>query len=183
MKRLLIEIGAGVVAIVLIIILICTTCKLRKEKARLSNNYEAIITDKAQQQELTIRELKKYYSDEIDKLKAQGVKPNQIQHLVEIEYNVIDTTIYHDSLIKIYDTIRHDYVSYFSIQAQCNQIDGNIVNDTITITKIASNDSLLLALYQTKKCIVPKYRRYRAICLSACKGDTLSIINNIKIVK
>lgn len=181
MKKLIIEICAGALLIIAIIILVFICVNLSKEKQRAKNNYEAILEDRAQQQELTLKELKQFYSEELDKLKQLGVKPSSVEHLVEISYNVIDTLVYRDTLIKVYDTVLMSDVFKFEVETNCNLISGYIQDDTINIDKIISQDSLLVALYQSKRCLFPKYRRYRAIVYSSCKGDTLQVVNNIKV--
>lgn len=183
MKKLIIKICVYAAFAILIIVLIWLLVKMSKDNARLASNYESIMRDNAQQQELTVKELKKYYSEELEKLKEYGVKPSDINNLVQVHYNVIDTTIYRDTMVTIYDTVNRYNLSRFEVEANCTTVSGTVIGDTITIDKIASHDSIMVVLYQTKKCMVPKYRRYRALVYSSCKQDTLQVINNIKIQK
>ena len=56
-----------------------------------------------------------------------------------------------------------------------------IVGDTLEIASVDNYDNILVALYREKrKCLFEK-QRARAIAISACTGDTLSVMRNIKI--
>jgi len=69
------------------------------------------------------------------------------------------------------------------INGECYSISGQIVGDTLEVWRHQSNDELLVSLYKEKrKCLFAK-RRVKAIAISACKGDTLAILRNLKIVK
>lgn len=184
MKKVIIEIALGVVAVALIIILIITTTRQRKEIQRVKDNLEIQLReDFSKEQEITKQELKKYYEGVLDSLKkVAGVKPKQIEHIVQVRYNYIDSTVYKDSMVTVYDTIRHIGVKQFQITSQCNYVEGKVIGDSIFIDKLEYNDNITMVLYKEKrKCFARK--SYRACAISSCKNDTIAVSNNLRVVK
>lgn len=184
MKKVIIEIALGVVAVALIIILIITTTRQRKEIQRVKDNLEIQLReDFSKEQEITKAELKKYYEGVLDSVKkVAGVKPKQIEHIVQVRYNYIDSTVYKDSMVTVYDTIRNVGVKQFSITSQCNYVEGKVIGDSIFIDKLEYNDNITMVLYKEKrrKCL---RKTYRACAISSCKNDTIAVSNNLHVVK
>ena len=185
MKKLLIEIVLGVVTVALIIILIIVTTRQRKEIQRVKNNLEIQLReDFSKEQEITKQELKKYYEGLLDSIKdVAGVKPKQIEHIVQVHYNYIDSTVYVDSMIYIYDTIHNIGIHEFAFATMCNYIEGKVIGDSITLTKLEYTDDISIVLYREKKKCLFKPKSYRACAISSCRNDTIAISNNLHVVK
>lgn len=166
---------AVLIEIVIISILIGT---MRNNKIA-KINYEALKKDNALQQELTRSELKKYYENELNTLKDLGVKNRQVERIVETSYNYVDSTIYHDSLIFVFDTIVESPLARFEIDAKCNTISGYVVDNILTVDNIENHDTLLMCLYKQKKKCIFERRKYRALVYSGCTGDTMQVFTNI----
>lgn len=184
MKKSLIKFGSIVIIILLIISLVITTIYRKREIQRVKNNLEIQLRkDFSRQQEITKKELKMYYEGLLDSVKnLTGVKPKQIEHIVQIKYNYVDSTVYTDSLIYIYDTIRNIETRRFGFATKCNYIEGNVIKDSITITRIEYTDDISIVLYKEKRrCFKP--RTYRACAISSCRNDTISVSNNLHITK
>jgi flagellar basal body-associated protein FliL len=177
-----------VVVVVLMVaaIVIMAICLKRQgaEKRRLKENYDIELSkDHSQQQTVDVQELKDYFSKEVATLKEHGIKPRDVENIIEVTYYVRDTTIYRDTLVYIYDTIRNAHRACFCVETDCFNIDGQIVGDTLEIRDIKSYDDILVALYKEKpKCLFGK-RRVKAIAISGCTGDTLAIKRNLIIEK
>jgi hypothetical protein len=182
MKGMLIKLLLLVVMVAAIVALILVTVWQSKEIARLRENFITEVNgERDVQQTITKDELKKLFSEEVEKLKEYGIKPRQVENVINVEYHYIDTLRYRDTLVWVYDTSKKSICTPFSVSAECYTIDGEIVGDTLEITRHTSNDEILVSLYKEKrKCIFSK-RRVKAIAISACKGDTLSVIRNLKI--
>jgi hypothetical protein len=153
-----------------------------KDLRRVRENYGAEVTgDRSRQQTIDVRDLKEYFSREVAALKEQGIPARNVEHIVEIEYRWRDTTRWRDTLIYIYDTIRDARRADFCVSAGCYDIDGQIVGDTLEIASVTAYDEIIIALYREKrKCLFEK-QRVRAVAISSCTGDTLSIKRNIRI--
>lgn len=153
-----------------------------KEKNRLKENFEIEIkNERERQQTISKKELKEYYSDDIENLKEYGVKTRQIENIVNIRYNIIDTLIYKDTLVYHYDTIKKTNIASFEVESKCNIIRGSIFENNIEINEIYNNDTLLISLYKEKKKCLFKKRGIKAIAISSCNNDTLTILRNLKI--
>lgn len=184
MKRLIIEIAAIIIMAAIIFTSIKTCSSYKEESERVKNNYESILKDNALQQELTVKELKKYYSEEIEKLKELGISSSNVTNLVKVRYKYIDSVLYRTEIL--YDTVKIKDTSYrtgnFDVEAKCQRIKGRISSDSLYIDEINYNDSLSVILYQTTRCLFKK-KKFRAIIYSSCLNDTVQVIHNIKIEK
>jgi len=136
---------------------------------------------------LTKKEFKTYYRDFAAPLKNYGVKPGQIENIVKVSYRYKDTLIpeyvlkYRDTLIEVFDTVFFTGISNFEVESKCNTVKGVIIGDTLLIESIETTDKLLISLYKEKRKCVFKKRKIKAIAISECKGDTLTVLNNLKI--
>lgn len=179
---------AKIAAVVLMIaaIVIMAICLKRQgdEKRRLKENFDIEVKKElSKQQKISVGELKEYFHKEVETLKEFGIKPKDVEQIVEISYYRHDTTVYRDTLIYIYDTIRSAKTADFCVETDCFNIDGQIIGDTLEIHDIKSYDEILIALYkEKKKCLFDK-RRVKAIAISGCSGDTLAIKRNLLIEK
>ena len=174
-----------IIAVLLLAVGILTAVliSVSKEKNRISENFKVEVTGQMSElQTLTKQELKKYHSDITSELKKFGIKAGQVTNIVNVKYNYRDTLIKKDTLIYVYDTISNISIADFHINDNCVSISGCVQNSNIYVTDYSHNDSLLIALYKKRKCIFKK-PIYRAIAISSCSGDTLQILNNIKIQK
>lgn len=179
---------AKIAAVVLMVaaIVIMAVCLKRQgaEKRRLKENYDIELSkDRSRQQTVDVQELKDYFSKEVATLKEHGIRPKDVQNIVEVTYYVHDTTIYRDTLVYIYDTVRNAHKADFCVETNCYNIDGQIIGDTLEIYGITAQDELLISLYKEKaKCLFGK-RRVKAIAISKCTGDTMTIKRNLLVGK
>jgi hypothetical protein len=184
MKTKLILIAISAILAALLSIMVSLYSKEKKESQRQGNNYRIELKQKLdEQQEITKIELKKYYEEEIQILKEQRIKPEQIQNIIKIKYNFIDTTVVKDTLIYVYDTITNHLSAPFTVKNKCTVIKGKVDNNNVYVTETISTDSILISLYREKKNCLFERRKIKAIAISSCKNDTLTILRNLKIIK
>lgn len=181
---LIAKIASVVLMVAAIVIMAICLKKQGDEKNRLKENFDIEVKKEvSKQQKITVGELKEYFHKEVETLKEYGIKPKDVEQIVEISYFYHDTTVYRDTLIYIYDTIRSAKTADFCVETDCFNIDGQIIGDTLEIRDIKSYDEILIALYkEKKKCLFDK-RRVKAIAISGCTGDTLAIKRNLLIEK
>lgn len=179
---LVIKIAVAVAMAAAIVVLSVCLKRQGDEKRRIKENYEAEVRrDLARQQTVDVRELKEYFAKEVEILKANGIKPRNVENIIEVSYILKDSTRYRDTLVYVYDTIRNARKADFCVVADCYSIDGRITDDTLEIYGLTAYDDILVALYREKrKCLFEK-QRVKAIAISACSGDTLAILRNLKI--
>lgn len=182
MKRIFAETIAFVILAAAVVVLSVCLYKSVKNSSRLKSDFETELKkDYAVQQEITRKELKKYFADEVSKLKEFGVKPGQVENIVNVEYRYIDSVRYRDTLVWVYDTLKNDRTAAFDVKTECYTINGEITADTLEICGFEYNDDLLVSLYrERRKCLFEK-RKVKAIAISGCTGDTLNIMRNLKI--
>jgi len=164
--------------------------KWKSEAKRIGLNYDIDLRGELERQKtITTAELKKYYEAEIEILKQHGIKPNQVENIVQIRYNYKDSLIpktqlvFKDTLIEYFDTLFVVTFSEFEVESKCHKISGYILSDSIMIQSVETTDNLLISLYKEKrKCIFGK-RKVKAIAISECKGDTITVLNNLKVGK
>lgn len=181
---LIAKIAAILLMVAAIVIMAICLKKQGDEKNRLKENFDIEVRkDLARQQKIDVQELKEYFSKEVEILKEHGIRPKDVQNIVEVTYFYHDTTVYRDTLIYIYDTIRSAKTADFCVETDCFSVEGQVIGDTIEICDVKSQDELLFALHEEKKkCLFDK-RRVKAIVISGCTGDTLAIKRNLLIEK
>jgi hypothetical protein len=133
------------------------------------------------QQELTVKQLKEGFKEELETLKEHGVRAKDVGYIVKARYNYIDSVRVRDTLVWAYDTIRDDMVASFDVRHGCDRITGTLYYDTITIETIERDDEIMVTLYKEKRKCMFKAREYKAICTSKCTGETMGILRNIKV--
>ena len=179
--KLLIKIVDVILMAAAIVILSVCLHKANNEKRRVQGNWEAAVSDRSRQQTIDVGELKEYFHEEVEMLKHFGIRPRDVEHIVEVSYVYRDTTVYRDTLIYVYDTVREERTADFCVETKCFNVDGRVTGDTLEIYDIAMTDEILVALYKEKrKCLFDR-RRVKAVAASACSGDTLAILRNLKI--
>ena len=181
---LLVKIIVAVLMVAAIIVMAVCLKRQGDEKRRLKANYEAeVLGERARQQTVDVQELKDYFAKEVETLKQYGIRAKDVENIIEVSYHYRDTTIYRDTLIYIYDTVKSARTADFCVETPCYSIDGRIMDDTLEIYGIAAQDEIIVSLYkERRKCLFGK-RRVKAIAVSGCSGDTLAILRNLKIWK
>lgn len=175
--------AAAFIFAALIIVLSVSLNNAKREMKRIKSNYDAQLSDQSYQQTLTPAELKKYFADEIARLKEYGVRTRNIENIVNVQYLYRDTLIYRDTLVWVYDTVTDYKFSPFDICTPCWSVFGKVIGDTVELYDVSVNDEIDVAIYREKrKCLFDK-RRVKAIAISRCSGDTLRILRNIKVEK
>ena len=155
---------------------------VKRELKRAADNYAAEITkDYSRQQELTVREFKEYFSKEVATLKEYGIKAGRVENVIKVTYLVRDTLRYRDTLVYVYDTVRSRSTAPFDVNGGCWEVCGEVYGDTLEIHGVDFQDHVTVALYRERhKCLFER-TKVRAIAISECKGDTLSVVRNLKI--
>jgi hypothetical protein len=179
-----IKIALAAALLIAVVALAITVSSLKKEKDRLAYNLEVEMSNSHDtQQTITYAELKEYFSKEIQTLKEHGVRPKNVENIINVQYRLIDTLLYRDTLIYVYDTVKSLRKANFDIRSQCWSVSGYVDSSDIYIDNFDFNDSITVALYkERRKCLFEK-RKVKAIAISQCKGDTLHVYRNLKINK
>ena len=181
---LLIKIIVSVLMVAAIVIMAIALKKQGDEMRRIKSNYEAEVRQEyAHQQTIDVRELKQYFNKELQILKEQGIKPRNVENIIEVSYIIHDSTRYRDTLVYVYDTVRSVRKADFCVETPCYSIDGQIYDDTLEIYGFSAYDEILVALYREKRKCLFERQKVKAIAISACSGDTLAILRNLKIEK
>ena len=154
----------------------------KSERKRVSENMIAVITDKAKQQELTVKELKTLYPKYDSLAKELGIKTKNITNIIETSYRFKDTTLVKTILKR--DSITEKRL--FTITEKCYRFSGFVDRDTIALTNKQVNDKLTTILYKDWKHkyffkLIKTQPFYTAKVFSYCMQDTVSIENNIKV--
>jgi len=173
---------------VLLVVFVLLYIGAKIEARRYKENFSVEITKEFdRQQTLTKKEFKTYFADIADTLKNYGIKPKQVENVISVHYIYKDTLIakevlvFRDTLIAAVDTVYIDRFAVFEVQSHCHTVKGLILGDVLQIDSIETTDNLLISLYKEKQKCLFKKRRVRAIAVSECKGDTLTVVNNLKI--
>ena len=176
----------GAIFAILVCSLVTTSIlmnRYRKIAERNEDNYTAVVQNRALQQKLTVSEFKEYYPELAKTAKEYGIKPKNLEHVIEAKYSYKDTLIAKDTLIYVYDTVKQDFKADFRYTDSCFTVAGTVYkNGYIEITDKGCQDNITTMLFKTRKCIFKKWK-YKAVVVSKCTGDTLEVKNNIKIVK
>ena len=152
------------------------------EARRVKSDYAAeVMREYDVQQLVTRKELKEYFAGELARLKEYGIRPGQVENIVKFEYHYIDSVRYRDTLVWVFDTIKEVRCAPFEIVAGCWSIGGEIVGDTLEIGWMTHDDDILVSLYRERRKCLFERRRVKAIAVSGCSGDTLSITRNLKV--
>lgn len=161
---------------------------LKAENVRLQSNYEIVQTRSNRAQELSQLEFKEFYRkyDSISSLLK--IKTKTIEHAIVIEYRYKDTTIIKAKTV--IDTIKHHIAFDVSEPNGCYSLSGFVSADSsVWVNGISINDELSVFVYNQKnKWFFGLLDRFwekpfaSAKVFSECKGDTIKVIDNIKII-
>lgn len=176
------KIALAAALLIAVVALSIALSKMKKEKDRLALNLEVEMTDSHDtQQTITYAEFKEYFAKEVKDLKEHGIKTKNVENIINVQYRLIDTLLYRDTLIYVYDTVKSVIKADFSVKTQCWQVSGYVDSADIYIGSFDLTDSITIALYREKrKCLFEK-QKVKAIAISQCKGDTLKVYRNLKI--
>ena len=156
----------------------------KEERKRFNDNYVAVMTDRARQQELTAKELRELYPRYDSSAKELNIKTKQITNIIETRYRFRDSTV--TSTVLKTDSVSEK--AYFTLKEKCYNFSGYIKKDSISFTNKEFKDNLVTFLYKdwNKKYLwgLIKFKPYyTAKIYSDCMKDTISVLNNIKIKK
>ncbi len=184
MKKWIGIVAAFVVLTLALTLSLIRTARLEDENRAIRSSLETEIErDYSVQQEITRRELKKYFADEVAKFKEYGIKAKNVENIINVEYRIVDSTRYRDTLVWVYDTMGVERVAPFAVQADCYTMEGVIFGDTLEVICHQNTDDILVSLYREKRKCLFERQRIKAIAVSGCTGDTLRILRNIKVMK
>jgi hypothetical protein len=182
--------------IILILLAVLTICLIalyglfklyqheKEERKRYHDNITALIEDKNRQQALTMNELKTLYPKYDSLAKALNIKTKYITDIINTQYRFKDSTITNVVLKK--DNISEK--AYFTLNEKCYKLSGFIKKDSISFTNKEFKDNLTTFLYKdwNKKYLwgLLKFKPYyTSKVYSECMQDTISVMNNIKVIK
>lgn len=173
--------------ILLLIVVIGIRNHYKKEVNRLKNNYEAVIEENGRQQEIKMKEYRKFYEHKYDSLaEVLEIKRKNIETIIVTKYNWKDTIVKKYETVVDYNTEYHSEVDKFDILEKCYQISGEYFEGYVSINAIEFNDRLTTFTYKDhkKKFLFLKFKPfYTTKVYSECKEDTIKVEENIKIIK
>jgi hypothetical protein len=156
----------------------------KNEIKRLSKNYQAVIQANEIQQEITLKEYKKYYEDSLQVLTNKlKIKSKHIENVIVTKYNYKDTTI--TTYQTVYEPGKDETLIFLGNKG-CFNVSGSVERGNVTISKVEVNDILTTFTYKDfeKKFLFIKWKSfYTTKVYSDCKKDTVLIQSNIKIIK
>lgn len=179
------------IAIGLIIFMYLEIKNLHAKLDRVSNNQYIYAKGLLSvQKNLTKREFKDYYPDFKILLEGYQIKQSLVEHYIKTSYNFIDSPIVsHYTKVDSFPDVR-----YFTVYDNCYELSGISYPDSV-VTQALRHDTIntFLFKYAPKKrffLIRPLYKLFdsdyyshKAISISSCNNDTISVIDNVKIVK
>lgn len=184
MKKKIIDTCIVIALVLLMILFMVLWIKQKNEFKRQKENLKIELSKEySRQQDITIKQLKESFQEELKVLKEYGVKPKQIENIIKVRYNYIDTLISRDTLVYIYDTIKNDMIAHFDVESGCNRIKGYVYYDTIKIESVEVLDNIMITLYKEKRKCLFKKRTVTAIAVSDCMKDTITVTRNLVIHK
>lgn len=153
-----------------------------RKARRYADNYAAELSkDYAVQQEVTVMEFKRYFGEEVGKLKEYGIRAGRVENVINVRYEVRDTLRWRDTLVYVYDTVRKLEAAPFSVRGGCWEVCGEVRGDTLEVASVDIADDITVALYRERRKCLFERRRVRAIAISECSGDTVAVTRNLKI--
>lgn len=155
----------------------------KSDRKRYNDNMISLITNKNNQQSLSVKELKSLYPKYDSLAKELNIKTKYLTNIIDIKYRFRDSTITHTVLIK--DSTSEK--SYFNLNEKCYSLSGYIKNDSISFTEKTLNDNITTFLYKDwrKKYFFKLIKLkpfYTSKTYSECLKDTISVNNNIQII-
>jgi hypothetical protein len=184
---------ATVILIAFVIFYLWDRQKYKEEKTRLLAN-QTILANGISSLQKTFKpvEFKEIYGELKSMLAEYGIKIKQVDHYIQTSYNFVDSPIVsHYTRVDSFPDTR-----FFTIYDNCYEISGISYKDSI-ISQALRHDTLSTFLYrQTNKDIFPLFRwwhklwdgvfyydawKYKAITISSCNNDTLSVNDNVKV--
>lgn len=156
---------------------------LVKENGRLRDNSEILLSETRDEMlALTRKELKSYYEGIIDTLNSYGVRTRNVENIVRVSYKNIDTTVVREEVVYVYDSNNEVLWGEFLFEDRCYTIGGIVYGDSVVeLNRREYHDSIMIALYKKRRFF--RKPKYKAIAVSSCMGDTIQVIDNIKVVK
>ncbi len=175
---------------IVLVFLIKNNIDLRKDRNRISSNYETVLLNLNKEQQLTRVEVKKMYFKYDSLAKTLDIKLKNVENIINIEYRYKDTTITHAQTF--FDTV-HNKLTFMATQ-KCYTIFGSVKEKKVDIDTIENNDNLDLFIYEEKPQLLKIsnfinwkkfWKKYTntAKVYSECKGGLMLIKENIKIIK
>lgn len=173
---------ALVMAIMAVQISVSLYRKMTKERDRYKNNYNAVVADNDNVQELIAKEFKKYYPKLDSISKKLDIKTRNITNIVNVSYRFKDSTLIKTQLTKDSVTRRNNFI----IERPCYSMSGYVFNDSLNITQYAPHDNINLFLHRqpTKHFWFIKWKHvYKATAFSECRNDTIAVKEFINLKK
>jgi hypothetical protein len=166
---------------VIIYLLYTSNVSLRNSVNRLESNQIALTEQYSRELQLNRQDFKRIYSKEDSIAKLVGIKSKQIQQVIVNNYHYKDSTT---NYIPYRDTTRRDTMKFIA-PLGCIKVEGYTTSKGIVFTHKEYNDILHTFLYKKydHKFLFFKWGKYiDAKVYSECKGDTVAVEKNIKII-
>ena len=181
MKKLLINISIYALLILTILVLLKYNRILKNNVNRLNNNIEAILIDSSKQQLITKKELKNYYSKQLDSILLKlDIKNKNIKEVIVTKYNYKDTTVVNYKTEKVIIQGEEN----FTLTKGCFTVKGSLDSTGLNLKEIENKDKLTYILYKSHKnkfLFIKWNPEYKAKIYSQCKNDTIPIELNLKV--
>jgi hypothetical protein len=134
---------------------------------------------------VTIDEFDKLYNKYTDLANKIGINHNKIKTVIKTEYKYKDTTIVTNTTV--IDTAKRTL--QFTTNNDCYQIAGTVVENKVTVDFVEMFDVLTTYVYSEKEEWFLGIKKFwkkpyiKAKVYSECVGDTVSVQENIQIIK
>jgi hypothetical protein len=161
---------------------------LKSDNVRLQSNYEIVQKRSNRAQELTELEFKEFYRRYDSIALLLKIKTKNIQNIIVTQYRYKDTTVIKAKTVL--DTIRHHIAFDVSEPNGCYSLSGFVGSDSsVWIDGVHINDELSVFVYNQKNKwffgLLNRFWEKPFTCakvFSACKNDTIKVIDDIKII-
>lgn len=178
------KLGLVILSVLIIFLLVRSNQSYKKQVEVSKKNFQAVLSDKDIQIQLSKTELAKFYPLYIEKAKELSIKSKDIQTIVETQYLYKDSIIHQDSIKYVYlkDTV--DKNVEFIAHKDCYTVYGEGKDTTTKINKIEFKDDLTTFIYRAydHKFLFFRWGEYiRVKEYSDCLKDTVHISGNIRV--
>lgn len=181
--------------ILIVIILIClgliyfaytVISNQKKEINRLSVNQRSLATGSGHiEKKYTKKEFQAYQKYADSSAASKGIKTKYITRYTKIKETITDTVF-----LPLERPSTESDVQVFHYNSTCLNAFGIVQNDSVELSYSYNNELHLFNYWRhsttpfIKRLFTWEFSKtYSAICVSACSGDTLQILENIELIK
>ena len=157
----------------------------RKKSIRFEQNWKAEVSDRADERQVTTRELKELYSVTAEMQRKLNIKPKQVTRWLQAPINYIDTgsvrlVLSPSDTVYIYPDSLHG-----EVVRPCYGLSWLIYKGNFT-EQINYSDTVQLLMYRErpKRFLFIKYGRWvnSAALYSQCRDSVYKVFNNVRVI-